>query len=419
MNSIEDLTKLREMLAKHPKEIERALNPMAGIIEAVEQARRQWVGMNEAIEQARNQWRDVGQALAMSVERMRQQFQEVFLAYKHGIENIGRISSEWKKWTELTNSIGKLQTLNPPWTTEIYLANASWQSSIASIVESLRQFRVLDSHPQFSNRLLEPYNRYSEFARETLERFKEDVKPDEKSAFDGSLTLAETQVVSAADLLRESVVQPVDADASLTIPVIDIFDVQQLELLNAGNIQVDQGYLFLLKLSPTAALSQKPRNVTKSVIICNRNAKLSGDEEIFTPTTSLLEAQNNLSWITVKDDFSLGNFIDYLYTMLYEAAGRDNLRYRKFLDDEACDIIWVIKNLRNKYFRHDPDHGKESDQRKSWHSLSESLIKLGFPLLPRTREDFQRLHQRLLDEVYAFLQRLVMAIEQKGGGEKD
>jgi hypothetical protein len=133
---------------------------------------------------------------------------------------------------------------------------------------------------------------------------------------------------------------------------------------------------------------------------------------MFTPTTSFLEAQNNFSWITVKDDVSLGNFIDCLYTMLYEAAGSDKLRYMKFVDDKACGIIWVIKDLRNKRFRHDPDHGKEADQMRSWHKLSDSLGKLGVPSLPRTREDFQRMHRRLLDEVDAFLQNLLIAIER-------
>lgn len=410
---MDNFEKLREMLTKHPSEIERALNPIAEIIEAVEQFRRQWVGMVEAFEQARNQWRDVGHALAMSVERTKQEFQSVFLAYKQSIENIERTRSEWAKWRELTLSIEKMQALNPPQMTEIYLAKASWQSSIASIVESFRQCRLLDSHPQFSNRLLEPYNRYSEFARETLGRFKEDVNPNERGALDSSLILAEKQVVSAAGLLRESIVQPVDPDASAATPIIDIFDVQQKELLNAGNIQVDQDYLVLLKLSPTAALSQKARKVTEGVILCNRNTKLLGDEEIFTPTTSLLEAQNNLSWITVKDDFSLGNLVDCLHTMFYEAAGRDNLRYRKFVDDDACSIVWAIKHLRNKWLRHDPDHGNKSDKRKSWRGLSDSLSKLGISSLPRTREDFQKMHQRLLDEVDAFLQRLVMEIEKR------
>ena len=413
MDSFENLSKLREMLAKHPNEIERAINPMAGIIEAVEQARRQWVGMTDAIEQARRQWYDFAQALAMSIERTKQQFQDVFLTYKQNIENIERIKLEWTKWAEFTHQIGKI---GPHQMTEIYLAKASWQSSIASIVESFKQSRLLESHPLFSNRLLEPYNRYSEFARGTLERLQADVKPDEKSALDGSLILAEKQVISAADLLRESVVQPVDPDASVATPIIDIFDVQQMELLNAGKILVDQRYLFLLKLSPTAALSFKARNITKSMIACNLNAKLSGDDEIFIPTTSLLEAQNNLSWITVRDDLSLGNLIDCLYVMLYEAAGRDNLRYMKFIDDEACNIVWVIKDFRNKRFRHDPDHGRQLDQRKSWHDLSESLSKLGFTWFPRTREDFQRIHQKLLDEVDAFLKKLAIAIEKKEKG---
>jgi hypothetical protein len=412
MDSFNNLSKLREMLAKHPKEIERSLNPMAEIIEAVEQARRQWAGMIEAIEQARNQWYDFAQTLAMSIERTKQQFQGVFLAHKQSIENIERVKLEWTKWTELTRTVEKLNSFQM---TEIYLANASWQSSITSIVESFRQSRLLESHPQLSNRLLEPYNCYSQFARKTLEQLGEEkIPPGEKNALTGSLVLAEKQVVSTADLLRESVVLPLDADASIATPIIDIFDVQQMELLNAGKIQVDQGYLILLKLSPTATLSHKARNVTKNMIVCNLNAKLSGDDEIFTPTTSLLDAQNNLSWIAVKDDLSLGNLIDCLYIMLYEAAGRKNLRYMKFVDDEACSIIWVIKDFRNKRFRHDPDHGRESNQRKSWHELSESLSKLGFTSFPRNKEDFQMVQRRLLDEVDTFLQKLANAIEQKG-----
>jgi len=413
MDSLENLLKLSQMIAKLPKEMERALNPMAGIIDAVEQARREWGGMIEAINQAQNQWRDVAQAFAMSAERTKQQFESVFLAYKRSIENIERTKLEWAKWTEVTRSIEKMQTLNLPQMTELYLAKASWQSSIASIAESFRQSRLLDSHPLFSNRLLEPYNRYSQFARETFERFKEDMNPNERGALDSSLILAEKQVVSAADLLKESVVQPVDPDASAATSIIDIFDVQQKELLNAGYIQADQDYVILLKLSPTAALSQKARNVTERVILCNRNAKLLGDEEIFTPTTSFLEAQNNLGWITVKDNFSLGNLVDCLHIMLYEAAGADNLRYRKFVDDEACSIIWAIKHLRNKWLRHDPDHGKESGQTKSWLMLSDSMAKFGISSVPRTREDFQRMHRRLLDEVDVFLQKLAMAMEKR------
>ncbi len=413
MDSFDNLSKLRELLAKHSKEIERSPNPMAGIIEAVERARRQWTSMMGVVEQARNQWRDVAQEFAMSVERTQEQIQGVFLPYKKSIENIERMRSEWTKWADLTLSIQKMQGLNPPQMTEVYLAKASWQSSIASIVELFRQARLLDSHPLFSSRLLEPYNRYSEFARETVGRFNKELNPIEERAIESSLILAEKQVVYAADLLKESVVRPLDLDASAATPIIDIFDAQQTELLNAGNIQVDRDYLLLLQLSPTAALSQKARDVTMSVILCNRNAKLSGDEEIFTPTTSFLEAQNNLGWISVKDDLSLGNLIDCLYIMLYEAAGRDNLRYSEFLDDEACGIIWVIKDLRNRRFRHDPDHGKESDQTKSWHKLSDSLNKLGVSLLPRTQEDFQRMHQTLLDEVDAFLRKLATAIERR------
>ena len=95
--------------------------------------------------------------------------------------------------------------------------------------------------------------------------------------------------------------------------------------------------------------------------------------------------------------------------MLYESAGKDHLRFltEGYLREEECTIIWAIKHLRNKYLRHDPDHGKLSDIRKSWQDLSAKLALLGLSHLPASINDYRYLQQKLLQEVEQFLKRLL------------
>src|SRR5207249_3638561 len=122
-----------------------------------------------------------------------------------------------------------------------------------------------------------------------------------------------------------------------------------------------------------------------------------------------LESYNNLPWIAIRDEESFGNFVDCLYFILYEAAGKDNLRFLKggLTKDEDCTIIWTIKHLRNKYLRHDPDHGTLKDIEKSWQDLAGKFALLGLSHLPISISDYQHLQQRLLQEVEQFLKRLL------------
>ena len=100
----------------------------------------------------------------------------------------------------------------------------------------------------------------------------------------------------------------------------------------------------------------------------------------------MLEAFVNLPWLIPYDEKSFGKFVDGLYFIAYEGAGKDKLRFLKDyggpLTPEECDVIWSIKTLRNKWLRHDVDHGKESDIDKSWKSLDECFLQLGLSGFP-------------------------------------
>jgi hypothetical protein len=90
---------------------------------------------------------------------------------------------------------------------------------------------------------------------------------------------------------------------------------------------------------------------------------------------------------------------NFYYRFLTEHGG--------VLEGSDCDFIWCIKHLRNKWLRHDPDHGKESDIRKSWKEVSDKFIWLGLNHTPIQEKDFRLLHRFLLKEAESFLKKLL------------
>lgn len=77
------------------------------------------------------------------------------------------------------------------------------------------------------------------------------------------------------------------------------------------------------------------------------------------------------------------------------------------LDDADCNFIWCIKHLRNKWLRHNADHGKEADIKRSWKDLSAKFNVLGLEHAPVTKQHFRHLHHSLLREAQAFLCKII------------
>jgi hypothetical protein len=143
------------------------------------------------------------------------------------------------------------------------------------------------------------------------------------------------------------------------------------------------------------------------IVQCNEAAKIAGKEEFFKPTTRLLEAFADAPWIAPVDKQTLGEFIDCLFFALYEGAGDDKLRFLTanggVLEREDCDFIWCVKHLRNKWLRHDADHGKDKDIKKSWDDLAAKFSWLELGHLPFLPEHFSHLHVQILQRAEAFL----------------
>ena len=132
--------------------------------------------------------------------------------------------------------------------------------------------------------------------------------------------------------------------------------------------------------------------------------------EIFKFTTRVYEASVDLVDLVPTNKSAFGDFIDCIYLVFYEGAGKDKLRYLSSnggsLSDNDCGIVWAIKILRNKWYRHDPDHGDTTSVNRSYRSLKETLQRFGFPNLPCNAGDYRRLHSLLTDELVRLLEKL-------------
>ena len=179
-----------------------------------------------------------------------------------------------------------------------------------------------------------------------------------------------------------------------------------IAVVETGDYEEDEASL--IKLNPAAKVADEARCVLSLVAKCNEVVQAAGKAEIFKPTTRLLEVYVDLPWLFPEDKRTFADFVDCLYFIFYEGAGKDKLRFLKdyggVLDASSdCDFIWCIKHLRNKWLRHDADHGKEADIKRSWKDLSAKFNALGLEHAPVSKQHFRHLHRSLLTEAEAFL----------------
>jgi hypothetical protein len=86
----------------------------------------------------------------------------------------------------------------------------------------------------------------------------------------------------------------------------------------------------------------------KLLPLCNDAAKIAKKSEIFKPTNKAVDAILDLSLFVPRDKEDFGQFIDKLYTIFYEGAGDDKLRFLQenggVLEGSECEFIWCISN---------------------------------------------------------------------------
>jgi hypothetical protein len=291
-------------------------------------------------------------------------------------------------------------------------ATLAWNVASIGLANRMSDIGLLARREMLSARLFELPRAYAEFVRQTTGRLAADPALGIAARLRGSLNLAEHQLLEIADAVSAFVAVPDDDEEPDGIRVLDAPFTQQDELLSDGFVEDENDTAALTSLSPTAQTVERARRVLELVTQCNEAGKTSASGvEIFKPTTRLMTVFSDLPWLSATDRLRFGDVLDCLYFIFYEGAGKDNLRFLDRhggpLTDADCDLIWCIKHLRNKWSRHDADHGKEKEIQNSWAELAAKFRWLGLAEHPTATRHFQQLHNRLLELAEDFLARIL------------
>jgi len=297
-------------------------------------------------------------------------------------------------------------------------AMLAWDVASIGLANRMNDIGLLLQREMLSARLFEVPSAYAQFVRHTTDRLAADPAPDIAARLRGSLNLAEHQLLEIADAVSAFVALPEDDEEPDAIRILDAPFTQQQELLSYESVENEDDTVALTIVSPTAQTVQRARRVLRLITQCNEAGKTSElGVEIFKPTTRVLTVFADLPWISATDRLRFDYVIDCLYFLLYEGAGKDNLRFLDKnggpLSDADCNLIWCIKHLRNKWSRHDADHGKEKDIQESWAELAAKFRWLGLAEHPTATRHFQQLHDKLLESAEDFLERILKKLTLK------
>ena len=289
-----------------------------------------------------------------------------------------------------------------------------WKSSATRLARRVNEVGLTARKAHLSSRLFASNGVFTDFAKDTFAKIESTKNSRQAWALETSLRLAEEQLIATTDTLSGVVAEPVDDDDILEVRELQSPYVQREELLETVEEVDDEDAAALVDASPAASAVDLSRNILMTVVTCNEARKVGGAEEIFKPTTRILEVYADIPWLLPLDKKSFAEFVDCLYFLFFEGAGKDNLRFLKKhggpIEDDDFDFILCIKHLRNKWTRHDADHGKEGAIKKSWSELAAKFQWLGLTHIPVTSDDFRLLHVNLLAKANEFTQKILRGL---------
>ncbi len=107
----------------------------------------------------------------------------------------------------------------------------------------------------------------------------------------------------------------------------------------------------------------------------NETRRRQGEQDVFKPTNRSLKAASAIPAVVADSESLFGEIVDNLYFLLYEGAGGSRLRLIGIATDDELSPLWHLKQLR-LYFRHDIEHGSESDIKKKHQKIADSFCAI-------------------------------------------
>jgi hypothetical protein len=306
-----------------------------------------------------------------------------------------------------------------------HLRQATNLSYAETMAEAMRNHvSLLNGNQNFISQIRENLISYDSFAQNTLRTLSRINSSEINLALKGSLLLANEQTLRSGNLIEPILeeIRQFNTDTLLGGISSNRFQIQRNELLKRDDVEEEETYESLVIKSPAAISFDLIVNCLKIVGLCNEAALTTKGNGIFTLTNSVWANSFKLLQTVPTNKENFAEIVDYLYFLLIEGAGKDVLRFITYEDknqygyfsrtEPEVEIIWKIKHLRNKWLRHDIEHGKDKDIAKDYRIRKETLKWFGMQRVPQSSAEFIFLYNNLMLKVEEFLKNLLERISK-------
>jgi hypothetical protein len=302
----------------------------------------------------------------------------------------------------------------------MYAANSmTWARVAESNLRILKAAKPLVALDNTAGEIMRPLRAYGDFSASTLEQLSRlPAESDAAARLIGALAFADKEL-SEIPAVAQMMIPLASEEPGRTEPTrigrLNLLVVEREELVastgSGGVLVLDGGDV----ISLAARAARRVRSISELIVSCNKASSLVGNVPVFKYTDAIVSGMCDVSWLVPRTERQLGDFVEILYYALYEGAGSDHLRYvgPGLLAHEECSFVWSLKHLRNKWLRHDVDHGTERDIAQSRSKLREALAHFGLDHIPTKRAEFRQLHGSIVAEAIDFLEHLLERLQDQ------
>ena len=333
-----------------------------------------------------------------------------YLANRNFLASVSHLTRQVRDWAKLAEDAVSGLTSSRLSSELFAKAHETWAAGTTSLLKGGTERGLWADNAAFGLRIASLPTAYSSFCQTALRALGGADDKRTMNALIGSVNLAELHFTRASEILPSVLEPPIERHRQGEPGPMRLYVVQHADLAAVPTIEDPENVTELVRKSPAAGAAAQVLEMLRLIPQVNSAAKISGRGEILKPTTRMIEAMLDLVALVPSNRAAFADFIDCVYWLFYEGAGKDNLRYLSAnggpYSEKDCEVIWAIKTFRNKWYRHDPDHGEATSVKRSYRALREALERFGFAHLPGNAGDYRQLHMLLVNELVRFLEGL-------------
>ncbi len=219
---------------------------------------------------------------------------------------------------------------------------------------------------------------------------------------DSASYLVDRQVDWASQLCKSVYdIDPVTRldELGVAAPKVNVITWLPIELENEKKRKKDITIGEALDKSSVCRLAEKGKRLINKVVDINNLCVRTGRKPIFKYTGGTMNAAATMGGTYCSSKDSFGDILDGLYKLFYENIEhiKEHVGDKAVRNEDVFQCIFRVKMMRNDY-RHDLDHGSESEIRKKELEIGKSYSHyVGKPVITAS-VDFQRAQEMLFDE---------------------